>query len=417
MHPRRKSTNTLADAPYTSPSPNFGHNLASLRLPLSSLLRQFVRLETRLVTALYLQRSSILVLVTISIVVALDISNNISYIVIFDGISALDDTINIFYYAILRSIFVAPLVLLFAGAWGCVWAEYTLATGRERSMLSQCSKSHLPALLPALILGICIGSLHFAITGFVKPKAIELESVHFDRDYGLKFDRPVQSDLEWIAGNGFMLKAQISLSERVQLDDVHVFNFGDDQSLTSIIRAERTRPTEWHNIWAFENGVLSDFPSVNGDLSNQESVVREARFEQLEFELPISRLWLENFGVLPIFLPQPVLHAMIEQGHDVPEFYKYQMAAYERYAAILYCVVIALVSAHLAITRFRSDMMPYHALGVAAVGFIGYFFLNVTNMLGHHAYIPVFWAIWSIPISATVGSVVLVGKHVTTDWR
>jgi lipopolysaccharide export LptBFGC system permease protein LptF len=407
----------LADAPYISPSAHSNQLLGRGWVQFLAILHQCFRLETRLVTALYFQRASILIAVTISIVVGLDVSNNFSNLVNTADSSVSNGVANTLFYATLRAMFVAPSVLLFAGIWGGVWAEYSLAASRERIMLLQCSKSHLLALLPALILGLAVGCLHFAIAGFAKPKAIELEATHFGKYYGLKFDRPAQSGLEWIAGNGFMLKARVLVDEGVQLSDVHVFYFRDDQGLSSIIRAERTRPTDSHNIWAFENGVLSRFPSFNEHVGGEESVVRETRFQHLEFELPISQLWLENFGVIPFLISQPALHAMVNQGQDVPQLYKYQMAAFERYAAILYCVAMTLLSAHLAITRFRSDMMPYHALAVAAVGFVGYFFWSVTSMLGHHAYIPVYWALWSIPVGATVFSFALVGKHVMADRR
>jgi len=371
-----------------------------------------LRLETRFVTALYLQRATILALVTISIVVALDISANFDHVMGAGASSAgTGGFFHIIYYSFLRASFVAPSVLLFAGVWGIVWAEYSLATSRERIMLFNCGKSYLPALVPALLVGICFGVLHFAISGFVKPATIELESASTHRSYGLKFDRPAQSKTEWISAGNFIIKARVGISDDVRLNEVFVFTFGQGHKLQRIIRADHARATTQPNVWQFSDGAVTEFPAAREE-SSRKPKMDETRFDVLETELPLSLLWLENFGVLPILLPQPLLHDLIREGDTVPNLYKYEMAAYERYASILYCIAMALLTAHLAMTRFRTDMMPYGALSVAAVGFASYFFFSITLMLGHYGYIPVVVAAWAIPLLAAIGSILAVFAYV-----
>ncbi|MHA7776909.1 LptF/LptG family permease [Roseibium sp. M-1] len=372
-----------------------------------------VRLETRFVTALYLQRATILALVTISIVVALDISANIDNVIdAKPNSSQSGNFFHLVYYALLRVSFVSPSVLLFAGVWGIVWAEYSLATSRERLMLFNCGKSYVPSLVPALLVGSLVGILHFTVAGFVKPATIELESASTHRSYGLKFDRPAQSKTEWISVGNFIIKTRVEITDDAHLNEVYVFNFGQNHKLHRIIRADQARAGSQPDRWLFLDGAVTDFPTVRTE-SRPRPKMDETRFETLEIDLPLSPLWLENFGVLPILLPQPLLHALIGQGESVPNLYKYEMAAYERYASILYCMAMALLTAHLAMTRFKSDMMPYRALAVAAVGFAAYFFFSISLMLGHHGYIPVLIAAWSLPLIAAVCGIVAVYAYVT----
>lgn len=376
------------------------------------VLAALVRLETRFVTALYLQRGIILAVVTISIVVALDISANIDQVINANPASSgSGNFLHILYYSLLRVSFVSPSVLLFAGVWGIVWAEYSLATSHERIMLFNCGKSYIPSLVPALLVGGLVGLLQFSIAGFVKPATIELESASTHRSYGLKFDRPAQSKAEWISVRNHIIRARVEIAEDVRLNEVSVFTFGQNHKLQRIVRADHALATPQPDLWQFLDGAVTEFPAVAAE-DRRKPKMDETRFEVLEIELPLSPLWLENFGVLPILLPQPLLHALIRQGDHVPKAYKYEMAAFERYSSILYCVAMALLTAHLAMTRFKSGMMPYRALSVAAVGFAAYFFLSITLMLGHHGYIPVLIAAWSIPLIATVVGIGAVYAHV-----
>lgn len=371
-----------------------------------------VRIETRFVTKMYLQRLTILALVTISIVVALDISANIEG-VINSGTDS-PGTLSlgrVVYYSLLRASFVAPSVLLFAGVWGVVWAEYSLATSRERIMLFSCGKAYLPALVPALLVGSMVGLLHFAISGFVKPATIELESATTHRSYGLKFDRPARSKPEWISGSNFIIQARVEIVEDARLRQVYAFDFDQNGNLQRIIRADQARPALTPDRWTFHKGTVSDFPIAPGEAKGRRRKPEEFRFDILEIDLPLSPLWLENFGVLPILLPQPLLHAIIRQGGLVPDRYKYEMTVNERYASILYCIATVLLSAHLAMTRFKPTMMPYRALSVALVGFAAYFFFSITLMLGHHNYIPVLVAAWSIPVLTILLLAALVYNH------
>lgn len=361
---------------------------------------------------LYLQRATILALVTISIVVALDISSNINHVVNAKTNASLPgDFIQIVYYSLLRASFVAPPILLFAGVWGIVWAEYSLATSRERIMLLNCGKSYIPSLVPAVLLGSVIGLLFFAISGFVKPMTIELESNTTHRSYGLKFDRPAQSEATWIALKNRIIRARVEISDDVRLNEVTVFVLGNDHQLLRIIRAKQAYAAQKANLWTFSDATITSFEqndAENGRLSK----VEEQRFDTLEMDFPISRIWLENLKILPTLLPQPLLHEVISHGETVPESYRYEMAAYERYASILYCIAMALFTAHLAMARFTTDMMPYGALSVAAVGFAAYFFFSLTLMLGHNDYMPVLVAAWSIPILITAISIWSVWSYV-----
>ena len=366
---------------------------------LKGILGILFRLETRFVTIIYFQRVTILALVTISIVVALDISANIDAVMTTGNqVPGSLGFARIVYYSLLRVCFVAPSVLLFAGIWGVVWAEYSLATSRERIMLFNCGRSYMPSLVPALLVGGIVGLLHFSISGFVKPATVEMEAATTHRSYGLKFDGPAQSNTEWIAGIDFIIRARVEISQGVGLSDVYLFAYSENGDIEFTIRAVRARPVPKSDRWTFFEGTVAYFSALTDGTNSGRRSLNKTDFETLETELQLSPLWLENFDILPTLLPQTLLNTLIGQGELVPSLYKYEMAAYERYASILYCIATVLLSAHLAMTRFRSDMMPYRALSVALVGFAAYFFFSVSLMFGHHGYIPVLIAAWSIPL-------------------
>lgn len=363
----------------------------------------FLRLETRLVTVLYLQRVTILALVAVSIVVALDVSANIdAFLSSAKEVQASEDFSRIIYYALLRMSFVTPSILLFVGVWGVVWAEYTLATSNERVMLFNCGRTYIPSLAPALIVGIIVGLLHFAVSGFLKPATVELEATTTHRSYGLKFDRPAQSNEKWFAGTDFIARARVEITDDMRLNDVYVFDYGQKRDLQFVIRAASARPAQDLGRWTFRSGTVSYFSTLSGTTDSNRPALEEKRFDTLEADLALSPLWVENFDVLPILLPQSVLTELIKQGELVPNLYKYEMTANERYSSILYCLVTILLTAHLSMTRFSSDRMPYRALSVALVGFGAYFFFSVTLMFGHHGYVPTLVAAWIIPLVAMV---------------
>ncbi|WP_420409158.1 LptF/LptG family permease [Hoeflea sp.] len=380
------------------------HDFGSRQTPgglIKSITRAFLRLETRLVTILYLQRVTILALVTVSIIVALDVSANVDGLLSStEQAEASQDLGRIVYYALLRVSFVTPSVLLFAGVWGVVWAEYTLATSNERFMLFNCGRSYIPSLVPALVVGILVGLLHFAVSGYLKPWTVELEATTTHRSYGLKFERPVQSGERWFAGTDFIARARVEIGDEIRLHDVYVFDYGENRDLQFIIRAASAEPARDPGRWTFRSGTVSYFSTLSGTADNNRPALEQNRFDALETDLALSPLWVENIGILPILLPQPLLAELLEQGELVPNLYKYEMTVYERYASILYCLVTVLLTAHLSMTRFSSDRMPYRALSVALVGFGAYFFFSVTLMLGHHGYSPTLFAAWAIPLAA-----------------
>lgn len=380
----------------------------------NTLINGLFGLERRYILGLYVQRALILAAVTITVVVALDLSVN------FHSVSSIaSDEIGIdgfgrlVYYALLRISFVSPSVLLFAGVWGVVWAEYSLSVSRERIMISNCGHSYLASLLPALWLGAMVGLLQFSIAAYVKPMTVELEAVQTHRQYGPKFERPITTASKWISGNGFILNARIEIAETTTLQNAYLYEFNELGSIQKIITSRRVEPIGNGSVWNFHQATEREFLTNPESQHSSGPTVSDKPIEALEVKLNLNPTWLENFDILPSLLPHSLLNSLIDNSEGISNLYKYQMAVQERYASILYCIATVLLCAYLALTMFPPNMLPLRALGVAFIGYVAYFLFSISLMLGQFGYIPVFIAAWSIPVLITLVFAGLLIGHVS----
>jgi lipopolysaccharide export system permease protein len=183
------------------------------------------------------------------------------------------------------------------------------------------------------------------------------------------------------------------------------FRFHTDGRLHEVIAALALRPGSGEGSWLAQ-GVGRWTIAAGGSPPSAEEVRRaESQVEQ-DIALHIEPLWLNNFGISPMFLPQAVLTKLANIG-GVPSQHKYQTWARVRHANFLLPAGMVLLAASLSLLLLSYGASFNALLCMAFAGYAGHVSMRAFVLLGEYGYAPPAVAAWATPVAQLIGAAVI----------
>lgn len=359
-------------------------------------------LETAYVTRLYLLRTALVAGLILVLVLALDLAGNSQSVLTAQGVATVPEgSRRLAYYVMLRAQYNLPSILPLALAIGILWSEIRLTRGHERAMIANTGRAPLLSMVPALLVGLVIGSAQYVLFAHARPHAVEAQAEAGFRYYGPRFNRGTSHHV-WNDFDGALVNAAIQFTpDGPVLIDLRLFVLDRQNRLERAVWADRAYPVAGGLALA---GQVARWP-VDPAADSREALV-------------INPDWLAWARVEPRLVPQPVLRRIAEAEEGVPGQTAYQAALLERSAAIAGAIAMALMVASLCLhwmTTRRGLMVPVAILAAA-------YFLqladNTFSVLGEYGRLGPVAASWSLPVAVLIACLVgVVANHWSVTRR
>ena len=364
--------------------------------------------ETRYVSRLYLQRVFVVAAATMAIVLALDLASNMTWLLSDRAAaSGRDGFARLAYYLGLRAAYNTPAILPIAAVVGVVWAEFALAASYERLMIFNSGRSPLRSLVPAILVGLLLGSAQFAALSYAQPFAVAAQARSNFRDYGPSFHPDSVTGRKWIAIEDALVNARIEFGHPVTLRDMIVYGLDRDGQLEIVVSAERAVPAAEPGMWALSSGSWWGRPASPAQGGAGAGGGAEAAFENAEIKLPLDPLWVANYEVPARFLPQKVIRALGSGGPGIPEAFSYRTTYQTRLASLLYPLAMTLLGATLCLLMLGPRVRPMVSVKIGLAGYGVHVASKVLTTLGEYGYVTPVVAAWALPVAVAGGALLV----------
>lgn len=355
-------------------------------------------LETRYVARLYLIRTMLVAFLALVLVLALDLAGRFDQVLSAQSVVEIPDGAwRLAYYLGLRAGYNLPAILPIALAIGVLWAELRLTQGHERAMIAYTGRAPALSLLPALVVGLLVGLVQFALIAQVRPYTVAAQGEAGFRYYGSRYFGGT-TQRSWRDFGDTLVYAGIRFAaDGPVLVDARLFLFDDDDQLVRVVWADAAQPTA--------AGLL-----LSGDHAAWPALDSPGAL----VPLMIDADWLSYAGVTPRFLPQPVLQRIATATSGVPAQPAYRAALHERWAAIAGSLAMAVLMASLSLRWMairRGLLVP---LAIAGIGYAMQIAGNVLSALGEYERVSPVLAAWGLPGAVLAGCLVAI---LAGHWR
>ena len=314
---------------------------------------------------------------------AIDIAVNFDTVTTGTGTDGLPDTAaRIAFYLLLRFTYNLPAIIPLAGGIGIIWAEWTLARGYERAMIANTGRATLVSLLPALLLGVALGTVQIAALALLRPLSVEAQAVHgFRAWYGPRLGG-LDPQQHWIAADGTILRAQVDFrSDPPELREITAFRLGADHRLNEVIVAE---------------GGVFDGPELHFETPE---IWRSdgAADPPEQANVALHPVWLRNIGLEPRFWRQSDLAAVAYAPAGVPQQHLYRAILQSRFAGLMRLVAICVLVAALCFALIRPHPGISVGLWLGGAGYAIQFLTQTLTTLGKYGHLSPPLAFWVLP--------------------
>jgi lipopolysaccharide export LptBFGC system permease protein LptF len=314
--------------------------------------------------------------------------------------------VRLAWYLLLRSMDFAPRLLPIGCFLGVMTCEFSHTWSRERLAVWNSGRSPLQCLVPALILSVLAGFIQIGFDAYLRPAAVAAQIDEHLGEYGERFDRrPTQSQV-WVTAGNNLVAAQVEFGPPPLLRDAMIYRLRPDGRLYEIVTAKEARPGPGRNLWN-ASGV-SQWNISDGDQPGNATGGRPAKSqESAEIVLPLDPLWLSNFRLSPMFMPQHML-TQLANTDGLPR-HRYQTWIEVRYADMILPAGMVLLATSLSLL-----LLPYGAsfnamVGMALAGYAGHVSMRAFVLLGEHGYVQPTVAAWTTPVLQLIAaSIILV---------
>jgi lipopolysaccharide export LptBFGC system permease protein LptF len=263
-------------------------------------------------------------------------------------------------------------------------------------MIANTGRAPLLSLVPALLVGLVIGSAQYVLLSHVRPHAVEAQGEAGFRYYGPRFNQSLSRHV-WEDFDGTMVNAAIDFTpDGPVLTDLRLFVLGPQNRFQRAVWADRAYPVAGGLALA---GNIARWP-FDPDASDRETLV-------------INRDWLGWAQVEPRLVPHSVLRRIAEAEAGVPLQTAYRAALLERSAAIAGAVAMALMVSSLCLhwMTTRSGLLVPGTILAAGYGL--HLAGNVFSVLGEYGRVSPMVASWSLPVAVLI---LCLGAVVARHW-
>ena len=353
-------------------------------------------LYTRYMLGAYLRHITMVIAALMTIALTIDLWPQVP---LFSG-DPLHVVIAIARLAVLRLPDLLPPFVPFATFLGVVWSESAFTESRERLLIWNSGRSPLLCLMPAVLAGLAMGTVLFAMDAWLRPAAIHVQIAERLGREGIRLDRAQSGGSHWMALPDGLLRAEIEYGPPLKLHDVTVYKLDSDGHLAEVDTAARATPLT-KELWRLEEGrawhaSAGEPGNVLTTSANREEA--ETPFRTRDVAMLLDELWLRNLGLSPQYLRLGELRQLAHARIMSRDLNAYQTRSQLVFGEVLLTITMALVGASLAMLFFAFQTRWVALVGVLLAGYLAHFGSKAFQLMGEFGYMAPFFAGWLAPI-------------------
>jgi lipopolysaccharide export LptBFGC system permease protein LptF len=307
-------------------------------------------------------------------------------------------------YIMLRSMDFVPRLLPIGCFLGVMTCEFSHTWSRERLAVWNSGRSPLQCLVPAMILSVLAGLVQVGFDAYLRPAAVAAQIAEHLGEYGERFDRrPTKNRLWFTAGNN-LVATQVEFGPPPILRDAMIYRLRPDGRLYEVVAVKEARPGSGRDFWN-ANGV-SQWSVADGDRPGTGGERHAKTQESAEIALPLDPLWLSNFRLSPMFMPQQVLTQLADTD-GLPARHRYQTWVQVRYADMILPAGMILLATSLALLLLPYGTSFNAMVGMAVAGYAGHVSMRAFVLLGEHGYVRPAVAAWATPVAQLTAALII----------
>ena len=252
----------------------------------------------------YAERVSVVGLGLVNLALALDLSSTLPGILETHDGGILDTFLLVGRYIGYRGIDNLTDFLPIVGFLGVLWAEVTLTIHGERTALEAIGRSWRDYITPAVLFGASLALLQFALSGYLRPGAVEAQAQERLGHYVSAFINDGTGD-SWIQTDQNILLTALAFGPPVQLLQPILYQHDASGHLIGVASASRATQIA-SGQWRFLRGTYITFTEDPPSSDPQD-------FEVRDFPVDLSPLWLSTLGISATNLDQERLHQLARE--------------------------------------------------------------------------------------------------------
>jgi len=317
--------------------------------------------------------------------------------------------------AVLRLPDLLPPFVPFAVFLGVVWSESAFTESRERLLIWNSGRSPLYCLMPALLAGLVMGALLFALDAWLRPAAIHVQIDERLGREGIRLDRSQSGGSHWMALPDGLLRADIEYGPPLKLHNVTVYKMDTDGHLAEVDTAARATPAG-QDRWLLEDGQswhasAAEPGNVVSTTAGQEET--QVPFKTRSVAMVLDEQWLRNFGLSPQYLKLGELMDLADARIMSRDLNGYKTRLQLVFGETLFTCTMALLGAALSMLYFAFQTRWFALVGVLLAGYLAHFASKAFQLMGEFGYMAPFFAGWLAPlllIVAVLGTLYVIQK-------
>jgi lipopolysaccharide export LptBFGC system permease protein LptF len=369
-------------------------------------------LYTRYMLGSYLRHTMMVIAALMTIALTIDLWPQVP---LFSG-DPLHVVLSIARLAVLRVPDLLPPFVPFAVFLGVVWSESAFTESRERLLIWNSGRSPLYCLMPALLAGLAMGALLFALDAWLRPAAIHVQIEERLGREGVRLDRSQSGGSHWMALPDGLLRADIEYGPPLKLHNVTIYKMDTEGHLAEVDTAAQARPVG-QGRWLLENGQswrasAAEPGNVLSTTSSQEEA--QVPFKSRSVAMVLDERWLRNLGLSPQYLRLGELTALADARIMSRDLNGYRTRLQLIFGETLFTCAMALLGAVLALLYFAFQTRWFALVGVLLAGYLAHFASKAFQLMGEFGYIAPFFAGWLAPLlllMAVLGALYVIQKQ------
>lgn len=304
---------------------------------------------------------------------------------------------------------IAPLIP-FVTFLGVFATEFMHTRSGERTLIWNSGRSPAQCLVPALLLGLCLGPADVALDAWLGPAAMAVQMREKIGRDGQRLDRTREGDVNWVTLPNGLLSMHVAQAERPMLTQLEFFRFTVPGQLVQVVRAAKAQQIGQSNVWHLATGRQWQSPDGITSLSMDDALLGNGMtpFTGMDVLFPLDPLWLSVIGMEVQYVPFPVVLSLAQREPHGYDSALYRTQLHMIIAETVIPGAMAVLAAVLSITLMAYAVSTMTAGAILFVGYLAHSAIRACGLLGENGNLPPILAAWLVPVLAiTIATLIL----------
>ncbi|GAJ30002.1 LptF/LptG family permease [Acidomonas methanolica] len=272
----------------------------------------------------------------------------------------------------------------------------------ERTLFWNSGRSPAQSLMPAILIGMCLGPMDVALDAWLGPSSMAVQMQEKIGRDGQRLDRTRESTVNWIALPDGLLSTHVIQAGRPILTRLEFFRFAGPGRLVEIVHAARAEQIGSSDVWRVRMGRKWQSPDGITSLSMDDALHGNAMtpFTDMDLRLTLDPLWLSVIGMEVQYVPFPVVMSLAgreQRGYDRAP---YRTQLHMIIAETVLPGTMAVLAAALSITLLAYTNKAVVVGSILFVGYLAHSAIRACGLLGENGDLPPVLAAWFVPLAA-----------------